>query len=590
MFASVYKRLEFGRSAIIRASIAGGLYFITAAVTIWATSNGRDHATVWPADAIILALLLDMKRKDWPLALFLGLVANHLANDVMRGFHMAHVLYGAINMGQVWVAATMLCKQSQVDSILADVRELGRFVFWAVFIAPGVGGLLGSVASHWIYEQDFWNSYLRWFASNSLGFFVATPFIKAMFDGSFRTCWTGKTIQQRLAMAGLLCFFAATVAGVFLQRSLPLLFVPVSVLTLMTFKLGRLGVKVAVVLAALIGAYASFHDLGPISLVAGGSYVKAIFFQFYLAVLLCTSLVIVSIVSSRVELMQRLADRETFLKTLLANSPEVVLSFDRHGSCTYAGGPTDVLLGMTVNDLLALKIDELALRIGQQIPTLEASPTEPTRVSPVIDFEPIGAPHLTIEAIMSPLWTNNQFAGSVLTFRDITERKMRERNFRKKAFVDELTQVYNRAGFYQIFEENVETGGVYSLALIDVDWFKLVNDNFGHAVGDRALMLVAQILQRNVRNNDIVGRLGGDEFAIVFQGSHEGALAACRRIAEEIRSTELEVHDGRVARLSISCGISAMKPDWTLQNLFDAADTALYAVKDQGRNGVLLAA
>jgi integral membrane sensor domain MASE1 len=369
--------------------------------------------------------------KDWPLALFLGLVANHLANDVMRGFHMAHVLYGAINMGQVWVAATMLCKQSQVDSILADVRELGRFVFWAVFIAPGVGGLLGSVASHWIYEQDFWNSYLRWFASNSLGFFVATPFIKAMFDGSFRTCWTGKTIQQRLAMAGLLCFFAATVAGVFCNDPCPCCSFR-SVLTLMTFKLGRLGVKVAVVLAALIGAYASFHDLGPISLVAGGSYVKAIFFQFYLAVLLCTSLVIVSIVSSRVELMQRLADRETFLKTLLANSPEVVLSFDRHGSCTYAGGPTDVLLGMTVNDLLALKIDELALRIGQQIATLEASPTEPTRVSRVIDFEPIGAPHLTIEAIMSSLWTNNQFAGSVLTFRDITERKMRERNFRKK--------------------------------------------------------------------------------------------------------------------------------------------------------------
>jgi PAS domain-containing protein len=371
MFASVYKRPEFGRSAIIRASIAGGLYFITAAVTIWATSNGRDHATVWPADAIILALP-DMKRRTGRLRFFwawwpITSPMTSCAASTWPMCSMARSTWGRFG------SCDHVVQAEQVDSILADVRELGRFVFWAVFIAPGVGGLLGSVASHWIYEQDFWNSYLRWFASNSLGFFVATPFIKAMFDGSFRTCWTGKTIQQRLAMAGLLCFFAATVAGVFCNDPCPCCSFRSVLLTLMTFKLGRLGVKVAVVLAALIGAYASFHDLGPISLVAGGSYVKAIFFQFYLAVLLCTSLVIVSIVSSRVELMQRLADRETFLKTLLANSPEVVLSFDRHGSCTYAGGPTDVLLGMTVNDLLALKIDELALRIGQQIATLEAS-------------------------------------------------------------------------------------------------------------------------------------------------------------------------------------------------------------------------
>lgn len=235
-------------------------------------------------------------------------------------------------------------------------------------------------------------------------------------------------------------------------------------------------------------------------------------------------------------------------------------------------------------------LSELAARVGREIALLDSQHSANSKAGRVIDFEPRHAPHLTLEAAVSPLWQGDHLAGSVVTFRDITRRKERERDLKRKAFVDDLTQVNNRAGFYRQLDTAIREDATASLALIDLDWFKSINDTFGHASGDQALVVVADIIKAHVHASDCVGRLGGDEFAILLRSDGTAALGACQRIADEICNACLSSRDHRRIPLSISCGVATTKPGQTRETLFEMADAALYAVKEGGRNGVQLAA
>lgn len=121
----------FALSAI--SLIAGfAIYFTLAAATIMLTSDGRSHATVWPADAVILALLMMAPRKRWPAILATGWVANLLANAITRDWAAGIVLYGAINMAQTALAANLLvrgkdCAPEERD-LLSDGKATVRFL------------------------------------------------------------------------------------------------------------------------------------------------------------------------------------------------------------------------------------------------------------------------------------------------------------------------------------------------------------------------------------------------------------------------------------------------------------------------------
>ena len=154
----------------------------------------------------------------------------------------------------------------------------------------------------------------------------------------------------------------------------------------------------------------------------------------------------------------------------------------------------------------------------------------------------------------------------------------------EKASIDSMTGILNRKAVdHQIADRLVSAKNGF-LFMIDIDNFKALNDTLGHAAGDEALIHFTSEIKNNFRSEDLIGRVGGDEF-IVFMTDTDSEQAA-RHKAEQLLS---RIAKWEKAALSASIGIACYPKDGsTYEELYEAADAAMYQVKQQGKNGYCL--
>ena len=172
----------------------------------------------------------------------------------------------------------------------------------------------------------------------------------------------------------------------------------------------------------------------------------------------------------------------------------------------------------------------------------------------------------------------------VLVSRDITERKLQEERLKDLAVLDELTGLYNRRGFMALANQHLKQAKrARRRALVifaDLNGLKRINDTFGHADGDRALIAAADVFNRTFRDSDVVARVGGDEFAILAVEADANHLDNIRtRLQHELDMTNRsQLHP---FELSVSIGVVTFDPDLhnTVEELMDLADREMYAHK-----------
>jgi diguanylate cyclase (GGDEF)-like protein len=168
-------------------------------------------------------------------------------------------------------------------------------------------------------------------------------------------------------------------------------------------------------------------------------------------------------------------------------------------------------------------------------------------------------------------------------------RERNENMHRLAASTDALTGVATRRSFYERGEALMQTLGDdprLGIVLFDLDKFKLINDTFGHARGDKVLQHFGAAALSTVRSTDIVGRLGGEEFCVLLPGASVGAAyIAAERIRAAFAKDCDGCTDGKV-RATVSAGVAAARPGMTLDSLLQTADLALYRAKLQGRDRV----
>lgn len=169
------------------------------------------------------------------------------------------------------------------------------------------------------------------------------------------------------------------------------------------------------------------------------------------------------------------------------------------------------------------------------------------------------------------------------------------RELRRLATRDALTNLLNRRAFDALLTEEVDRarrlGRPLTLAVLDLDHFKAVNDTYGHPAGDLVLTAVARVLEAGVRTIDRVARIGGEEFAVLLMETvaADGYGVACR-LVEAVRSRPVVLADGRELGISLSAGVAELpSADGTESALLDAADRALYQAKRGGRDRAVLA-
>lgn len=191
-----------------------------------------------------------------------------------------------------------------------------------------------------------------------------------------------------------------------------------------------------------------------------------------------------------------------------------------------------------------------------------------------------------IKVIVSPSFDEDGKIKYYTTInQDITDKKIIE----ELSSRDKLTNVYNRGKLDSLLEKEIRYSRryniIFSLIMIDVDYFKAINDKYGHLEGDKVLIQISQILKKITRTTDYIGRWGGEEFLIICPNSDiEQGLSVASKLKEFIESHDFEI--GK--KVTASFGITSYNKDDNPDQILARADKALYRAKHNGRNRIEL--
>ena len=172
----------------------------------------------------------------------------------------------------------------------------------------------------------------------------------------------------------------------------------------------------------------------------------------------------------------------------------------------------------------------------------------------------------------------------------LTERQHQIENLRTAVRIDGLTKVANRAYFDEKLAEMISLrkryGDPFSLMIIDVDNFKMVNDTYGHQAGDRILKGISTKLKASLRGSDFLARYGGDEFVtILIKTDIASETEVALKLTEDVRASIFNLDDMQLS-ITLSIGVAEAHDDDTCESLLKRTDLALYRTKSRGRDGV----
>jgi diguanylate cyclase (GGDEF)-like protein/PAS domain S-box-containing protein len=181
----------------------------------------------------------------------------------------------------------------------------------------------------------------------------------------------------------------------------------------------------------------------------------------------------------------------------------------------------------------------------------------------------------------------------IITFiQNITERKNTEKRMKELATTDELTKLMNRRSFFEQghkeIQRNKRTGYPVSCIIFDIDYFKKVNDTYGHVAGDKVLKLLALNVKSELRNIDIFARIGGEEFAVILPETILAeAILVAERIRVKIENLIIQYDNDIDISVTVSLGVTQLKELETVEDILKRSDKALYEAKNSGRNRVI---
>jgi diguanylate cyclase (GGDEF)-like protein/PAS domain S-box-containing protein len=575
----------------IRAIMTAAAYFACAVAAIVYTRFQGGFAHLWLGTGILTASLAATPRRHWWALLALAAVASVAATMAYgMGSRLALPL-AAINLIEAAIGAWLLRRTKATPNTLDSLASTGHFLLAVGFIAPAIGAALGAVTAYAAGGGSIAYNWLVWFSGHSLGSVTCTPLVLLLLKGEFGKWIRRVTPQRRNEAAMLYAIFTATTVYSFYQVHLPLLFLPLGPLTLICFRHDRVLPALSVLTLATIGVICTSMDRGPLALVSAQTGERLQFLQFYLASVIVTILPVTADLNERRRLFRSLRNSKARYRLLLENSTDILLHLKPDGSIIYASPSIAKLAGYDPTSLMdrnALELVDPEWRDQVRQGHAEVLAAKGATVRFEYMARSIEGDLRWFETQSRAFCTEAGRLESVVSvIRDIDVRKLQEIDLVLEATRDALTGLPNRRAFAAAFKQSSE--GARSIALIDIDHFKRINDQYGHAAGDCALQTFAEVARRAVRRDDYLARVGGEEFAILFEGlSARDAQEICERVRAQISASTTQ-YGGASIRFTISAGVADVIGR-DLDATLASADRALYQAKRGGRDRLSLAA
>jgi diguanylate cyclase (GGDEF)-like protein/PAS domain S-box-containing protein len=306
----------------------------------------------------------------------------------------------------------------------------------------------------------------------------------------------------------------------------------------------------------------------------------------------------IALVSDKTEehrMVESLRASEARHRALLTNLSDIVSVHDRDGTVVYMSQSAQRLLGLADSASLLGRgpLDYIHPDDRDLVRSAFLAWASGTGSDDVLSYrvKHVDGTWRELEAVGVNLLDDPDVGGIVVTSRDGTERRAAERELAQQALHDSLTELPNLAFFVERLRLALARAGrdasSVAVMFVDIDRFKLVNDSFGHGVGDEVLKAVALMLESAVRPGDTVARFGGDEFVVCCEGTdaEADAKAIAVAFAERLRAPFKALRNE--FNVTVSTGIAVATPDSsaTPDSLLRLADGAMYRVKARGRDG-----
>lgn len=564
-------------------------YFALAASAIVFTRLSHNVALLWMANAPLMAALLIRPAVERPWHVVTCFFASLTATLTVSPYASISPILAFTNAGEAAFIYYLLARLGATHEPFASLKRLTVFGVVAALIGPSVFGVLPAIALWFFQDASPLVTWSNWIVGHGLGAMIGTPVALLVMGG-------GREPGERALNGGWLrvtwvgALLLGTAAACFAQDGLPLLFLPILPLIIATMMFRLAGAALGVFAIAMIGAAFTVAGHGPIQLIASTEALHLQFFQFYLAALFLTAMPFATMIAEKNQLARAVAESEARYRLIAEYASDAVLVVDAAGDVLFASPAVRDVAGYEPEMLIGLSSFQfVASPYRDRVRAMHANALcDPTRVFRA-EFTALNRSGVTrwYESTARAITDQHGAATSIVTIvRDLTHRKAREADLERQASTDSMTGVLNRRAFQTRLADVSQAGacGVGVLALLDLDHFKQVNDRFGHAAGDAALLTFADVMRSRLRYEDAIGRLGGEEFAILFPDlTPTAALAVCERVREALEETEIVTAHGAF-NVTVSIGLSSLQPGMSPEATFRQADAALYRAKALGRN------
>jgi diguanylate cyclase (GGDEF)-like protein/PAS domain S-box-containing protein len=572
------------------------IYFLLAGFAMAMNRHGGLSA-MSPATPFLLAMLIGRSRRQWA-PILIGAAIGSVAASSIFGFGAIFALpMAAARVGEVGVAAWLFNRLRVRRGFLGSLERVGRFVATVGIVGPALGATIAATTVAIGYDLRFEQQWRLWFVGHSLSMISLTPVISLILSGAVRRWW--RDAPHPLRLEGVLLVGATTVVavGVFGQNHVPLLFLPILPVMLTTFRLGLIGAGASSIVLALVGGYATLHDMGPANFLGSGMQTRMEFLQLYLACTVLTAFPVAADLSRRQALYRRLGESEARYRLLADHSTDIVLSVDIDGRIRYVSPSFEQITGTDPAGLIGQIVFDLVDRVDRMVVmTAHRDAIDDPKGTQIVEYRARvngGAQRWFETHTRAVLDGDGMVGGTVSMIRDVSHRKSREAELSRAASTDPLTGLANRRVFDAALAARIAAGGheiAGCVAVFDIDHFKTVNDRFGHDTGDKVLQAFARMARGVMREGDVVARLGGEEFGILFPDTGiEQAHILCERLRTTLAATRLR-HGPSIVELTVSAGIAAIDGNDSATAVLRAADRALYAAKAEGRDRLRRAA
>jgi diguanylate cyclase (GGDEF)-like protein/PAS domain S-box-containing protein len=585
-------------SELRSAALLALAYFVAAYLALRFTRLEGGVALIWLATPLLCVDLRYRPERSWLLRAGFCVPAS-IAATMMWGLGTKAALpMAVINIGEGLAIAWLMRRFVPEPKHLSSLGELGLLILFAGIIVPGTTAFPAAAVAHLAAGVPYWENWLEWYTAHALGTLTIMPIVKLVLGGDLRG-WIGQSRgHDRAEAAGLFTVLTGITVAVFVQTSLPLLFVPFLPMMIIVFRIGRLGAAVSLLVLTVVGTLCTINGLGPVTLAQGGAGLKLQFFQSYLAVAALMVLPAAAELKRRKEQFLKLQESAALYQVIADRSGDIILAVKADGTIQFTSASMTAIAGYHPDYVTGRGVREIV--VAEDVPAVlkcQQEAMERPDETAEVEFRArrasgdVGWFENHARAIVDE---DGAVTGTINVVREVSRRKARELDLSRAADTDPLTGLPNRrvlqSAYDRLTEPQARQTEAY-LALFDLDHFKLVNDRYGHGTGDEVLKRFSNVMAANVRSVDTTVRLGGEEFAAVLSNlSFADAQSACERIREQFAGIKVRSSEGASVSATVSVGLARVRIGIALADAIEEADKALYEAKRLGRNRLAFAA